>query len=1171
MRLLNLHLERYGHFTDNALKFRTDACLHVVYGPNEAGKSSALEAIKDLFFGFGGRTQYDFLHPGNRLSLGATIVGKNGQQLSFKRRKGNKNTVTDEHGSPLPDDILSAYFGALTRPIFSNAFGLSTETLREGAEEMLKSGGDAGSSLFAAASGLKGLNELRKSLDEEAMGIFAPTKAKDRSFYQARDRFEEANKQIRSLELKDRDLRERRAHIERLTGELKAIREKRADAVTRREQLVRQRDIAPLLRLIAADEAELLAWEHLPAMDSSRVLQLRKALDSVDANAAELSRLGEEETSAQTLVDALLPDEALLEMGPAIQLLLAGTGNYAMQREHVSRVQGEADKFQEELEDLRTRLGLPPSTDLTTVRPSDLLVVRLRALIEQGTDIERGLQGNKETTGKEEGVLEGLRKQQAGHTPILDPKEHRSAFGHLKSVPEWLTEIERLEGAVRQESAQIKEKALQLFPAISDLDALAQHSLPPSEVVEGFATSMTTRDGALSSLRDRINTKATSIPGLEARVHEFSDGSPVASAERIADARSTRDISWQPLRSALLGAESTSTIVETADRLVTFELAVKGADRLADETIADADRLAEHASAVKRVDEEKSILKELADELAELERVSADQEREWQKLWEPLGFNAASPRSMSSWLTQVRHLLERRSKHQSEVIQLEQLQAAVEEIRPSLDQLGIAFRVQEPDKLPTSLLFQAVKSELETREELWRDSTDLVTRTSNSIERIAGLADIRSSLTAERDEWHSEWLKTLPLLHLGPDTSITEASAALELWQKVPAVLTQFEDRSKRVRGMKRDMQTFEDSTKAMLLQLEMTDPGVGGPDATVTMLSNKLTQAQQIETKASVARDRLDDATGKVAAAERTARAAASNLESLTADLPNAGSLSEQIGYLEVREKVHERLRQRRETLAPLSRGETESFLRDALTSFDEDGALAEIEELKRQDAQYNDSENKAYAELSDKERELATLEVGVGAEIALQMRKNAEAELTQNARAWAIKRLGQILLAHDIEQHRSQQEQPLMRRASELFSMLTAQSFTSIEQEFDDNDILRLVGRRDADHTVCVPAMSEGTRDQLYLALRLAYLEEYADRTEPIPFIGDDLVTSFDDERTTQGLKPGRVVFRVHSRHSRTKYRTSVRKAIPQRTLCGRSPDRSKHSKRCLINLVR
>jgi len=605
MRLLTLHLERYGHFTDKILNFRTDASLHIVYGPNEAGKSSSLEAIKDLFFGFGGRTQYDFLHPGNRLSLGATIVGKNGKQVSFKRRKENKNTITDDQGSPLPDDFLNVYFGALTRPIFSNAFGLSTETLREGAEEMLKSGGDAGSSLFAAASGLKGLNELRKRLDEEALAIFAPTKAKDRSFYQARDRFEESNKQIRTLELKDRDLRERRAHIERLSGDLKSIREKRAASVKRREQLTRQRDIAPLLRSIAADEAELLVWSHLPSLDSTRVLQLRNALDSVDESAAELSCLKEEETTAKLLADSLLPDEALLEMGPAIQLLLAGTGNYATQRGDVSRVQGEADNFQEELDDLRTRLGLPPATDLSIARPSDLLAARLRAQIKQGTDLERGLQGNKDTTGKEEGALEGLRKQQAGHTPIFDPKEHRIAFGHLKSVLEQLTEIERLSRSTRQEAGQIKEKALQLFPAITDLDAFVQHSLPTAEVVENFAASIATRDGVLSSLRDRINAKTITIPGLQARVDELANGRPVASADRIADARSSRDTSWQPIRSTLLGAQSAPTLAETANRLVTFELAVEGADRLADEAIADADRLAEHASAVKRVEEEK--------------------------------------------------------------------------------------------------------------------------------------------------------------------------------------------------------------------------------------------------------------------------------------------------------------------------------------------------------------------------------------------------------------------------------------------------------------------------------------------------------------------------------------------------------------------------------------
>ena len=62
----------------------------------------------------------------------------------------------------------------------------------------------------------------------------------------------------------------------------------------------------------------------------------------------------------------------------------------------------------------------------------------------------------------------------------------------------------------------------------------------------------------------------------------------------------------------------------------------------------------------------------------------------------------------------------------------------------------------------------------------------------------------------------------------------------------------------------------------------------------------------------------------------------------------------------------------------------------------------------------------------------------------------------------------------------------------------------------------------------------MSEGTRDQLYLALRLAYLEDYATRAEPAPFIGDDLFATFDDRRTENGLPPSRPSARRCSRSS-------------------------------------
>jgi uncharacterized protein YhaN len=48
----------------------------------------------------------------------------------------------------------------------------------------------------------------------------------------------------------------------------------------------------------------------------------------------------------------------------------------------------------------------------------------------------------------------------------------------------------------------------------------------------------------------------------------------------------------------------------------------------------------------------------------------------------------------------------------------------------------------------------------------------------------------------------------------------------------------------------------------------------------------------------------------------------------------------------------------------------------------------------------------------------------------------------------------------------------------------------------------------------------MSSGTRDQLYLALRLASLEKYMESAEPMPFIVDDILVHFDDERSKATL---------------------------------------------------
>ena len=52
-------------------------------------------------------------------------------------------------------------------------------------------------------------------------------------------------------------------------------------------------------------------------------------------------------------------------------------------------------------------------------------------------------------------------------------------------------------------------------------------------------------------------------------------------------------------------------------------------------------------------------------------------------------------------------------------------------------------------------------------------------------------------------------------------------------------------------------------------------------------------------------------------------------------------------------------------------------------------------------------------------------------------------------------------------------------------------------------------------------VDELSTGPRDQLYLSLRIAALEQFMERRGPLPLVLDDLFVNFDDERTEAGLR--------------------------------------------------
>ena len=99
MKILRLDLIAYGPFTNKALQFPAGgANLHIVYGPNEAGKSCALRALSNALYGITLDQKDGFLHPYEDLRIGLT-VDAGGGPVGVVRRKGRANSLRRNDGA----------------------------------------------------------------------------------------------------------------------------------------------------------------------------------------------------------------------------------------------------------------------------------------------------------------------------------------------------------------------------------------------------------------------------------------------------------------------------------------------------------------------------------------------------------------------------------------------------------------------------------------------------------------------------------------------------------------------------------------------------------------------------------------------------------------------------------------------------------------------------------------------------------------------------------------------------------------------------------------------------------------------------------------------------------------------------------------------------------------
>ena len=131
-------------------------------------------------------------------------------------------------------------------------------------------------------------------------------------------------------------------------------------------------------------------------------------------------------------------------------------------------------------------------------------------------------------------------------------------------------------------------------------------------------------------------------------------------------------------------------------------------------------------------------------------------------------------------------------------------------------------------------------------------------------------------------------------------------------------------------------------------------------------------------------------------------------------------------------------------------------------------------------------------------------------------------------------------LLLRWAIDRYRKEKQGPLLKRASKLFQILTQKSFEKLVVDFDERENLQLTGIRPDGSVVPLAGLSSGTEDQLFLALRLAAVEDYLERVTTLPFVADDLFINFDQDRAASGFEvlgelsqSTQVLFFTHHQH--------------------------------------
>jgi uncharacterized protein YhaN len=1152
MRICQLDLLRYGHFTDAIIALPAGKPdFQMLLGENEAGKSTAMNGVEDLLFGIPANSPRNFLHEYNAMRVGA-LLEKGTDTLKVRRRKGNKDTLLGGDDTPIPsgEGALAPFLAGGDRRFYTRMFSLDHDRLRQGGKEILQAQDDVGQMLFSASAGITGLRETLKAMEAEADALWASRRAAHRKYFQAEERLKAAEASMRDNVVTTTRWQALKSAFETANDaygviegeiELKSAELRKLGRIRRVHRDVRKRG--------EAQNAIDALREVIPFdADASKVLE--KAATDEAAATARIAALSEQIAALEAECAALIFDDALLARAEDIAQLRdrriqvrAGKADLPKRRAELAAAEATLNRLAGELE-------WSGDVDQLIARiPAKAKVAVLRGLLNRRGAQSGAVENAKSAVAEAEDNLGEIAAEIEAHGPVTDISKLAAvikATRELGDIAGQIANSKREEEEARTATARLL-KALR--PAVADATALETMPVPPLASVEAHRDACSSLEQRQRTCREQIRNAEQERVRRRKALERIVADEHVVTADELERLRSRRDSGWSIIRrrhvEGVAVPEDEMAAFGPADALAQdFEAAMRGADSAADQRFEHADAAAQLAVIGRQISEQDDLLESLGLEEQTLAQERTALDAAWAALWSRGSITPQDPEVMIEWLRTRADILDANARLSAAERHTAAWQQREDEskrlVLAELEALGTSTASLAGQ--PLHLVIETAAAQERRHENAAKTARDLDDARRKATGIVARKRKDLEKAEAEWADWTSAWQAALKALQLAAAATPETAEAQINAIDDMREASARINDlRHERIEKIERDVKAFEADVAALAQAIA---PQLSGMDPEEAVLQLDRLAAEAARTK-DLKDAKASDIAGlqeRIDACRESNREARETITRLQqkAGVASTDELRVAIQRSDEMRKIGAELDRLTTALTQDGDGLSVAELAAECAGTDLDAIAAkdqtlteDVQELRNRLMEAREARNTARQAFE-----------GIGGDDRAARdatdRQAALAEMTEIAAQYVRLRSAIVLLQWAIDRYRREKQAPMLKRAGELFAILTCGSFQALQLEFDEHDNMQLAGLRHDGRRVPVAGMSTGTADQLYLALRIAAIEDYLGHAEPMPFIADDLFINFDDKRAAAGFrvlgelaKKTQVLFFTHHEH--------------------------------------